>query len=67
MSGPPLPPVTRETAVDKVRLAEHGWNTRDAAKVALAYTSYLTVASEFVQGSVGGPSARLNRADFRDT
>lgn len=35
---PPLPPFTRETAVQKVRLAEDGWNTRDAAKVALAYT-----------------------------
>ena len=34
----PLPPFTRETAIQKVRLAEDGWNTRDAAKVALAYT-----------------------------
>ncbi|MGN6581262.1 MAG: DUF1348 family protein [Bordetella sp.] len=35
---PPLPPFTKETAIQKVRLAEDGWNTRDAAKVALAYT-----------------------------
>lgn len=35
---PPLPPFTLETAIQKVRLAEDGWNTRDAAKVALAYT-----------------------------
>ena len=35
---PPLPPFTRETALQKVRLAEDGWNTRDAAKVAMAYT-----------------------------
>lgn len=35
---PPLPPFTRESATQKVRLAEDGWNTRDAAKVALAYT-----------------------------
>ena len=35
---PPLPPFTRETAIQKVRLAEDGWNSRDAAKVALAYT-----------------------------
>jgi nuclear transport factor 2 (NTF2) superfamily protein len=35
---PPLPPFTRETALQKVRLAEDGWNTRDAAKVATAYT-----------------------------
>lgn len=38
MPRPPLPPFTRETAIEKVRLAEDGWNTRDAAKVALAYT-----------------------------
>ena len=37
-SRPPRPPFTHETAVQKVRLAEDGWNTRDAAKVALAYT-----------------------------
>jgi len=35
---PPLPPFTRETAILKVRLAEDGWNSRDAAKVALAYS-----------------------------
>jgi nuclear transport factor 2 (NTF2) superfamily protein len=38
VTRPPLPPFTRETAIEKVRLAEDGWNTRDAAKVALAYT-----------------------------
>lgn len=35
---PPLPPFTRDTALQKVRLAEDGWNSRDAAKVATAYT-----------------------------
>jgi nuclear transport factor 2 (NTF2) superfamily protein len=35
---PPLPPFTRETAVQKVRLAEDAWNGRDPEKVALAYT-----------------------------
>lgn len=35
---PPLPPFTLETAKEKVRLAEDGWNSRDAARVALAYT-----------------------------
>lgn len=35
----PLPPFTEETAIEKVRLAEDGWNSRDAAKVALAYTT----------------------------
>ena len=35
---PPLPPFTMATAVQKVRLAEDAWNTRDPARVALAYT-----------------------------
>ena len=35
---PPVPPFTHETAALKVRLAEDGWNSRDAGKVALAYT-----------------------------
>ena len=35
---PPLPPFTLETAIEKVRLAEDGWNTRDPEKVSLAYT-----------------------------
>jgi len=35
---PPVPPFTRETAVQKVRLAEDAWNTRDPERVALAYT-----------------------------
>jgi nuclear transport factor 2 (NTF2) superfamily protein len=35
---PPLPPFTPETAVQKVRLAEDAWNTRDPDKVSLAYT-----------------------------
>jgi len=38
MSRPPLPPFTRESAAEKVRLAEDGWNSRDPAKVAQAYT-----------------------------
>jgi uncharacterized protein len=35
---PPFPPFTLETAIQKVRLAEDGWNTRDPEKVSLAYT-----------------------------
>ena len=38
MSRPPLPPFTEETAIQKVRAAEDTWNTRDPARVALAYT-----------------------------
>lgn len=34
----PLPPFTEETARQKVQMAENAWNTRDPAKVALAYT-----------------------------
>lgn len=37
-SKPPLPPFTAETAIQKVRMAEDAWNTRDAARVALVYT-----------------------------
>ena len=35
---PPLPPFTHEAAVQKVRMAEDGWNGRNPEKVALAYT-----------------------------
>ncbi|MDP4034148.1 MAG: nuclear transport factor 2 family protein [Pseudorhodobacter sp.] len=35
---PPLPPFTRETAIQKVRMAEDAWNSRDPGRVSLAYT-----------------------------
>lgn len=35
---PPVPPFTEETALQKVRAAEDGWNSRDPASVSLAYT-----------------------------
>ena len=35
---PPLPPFTLETAIQKARMAEDAWNSRDPARVALAYT-----------------------------
>ncbi|MDO9106026.1 MAG: nuclear transport factor 2 family protein [Methylovulum sp.] len=35
---PPFPPFTRETAIQKVRMAENAWNNRDPERVALAYT-----------------------------
>jgi len=49
---PPLPPFTVETAVQKVRAAEDGWNGRNPAKVALAYTedSIWRNRSEFLKG-----------------
>ena len=37
MARPPIPPFDASTAIEKVRLAEDGWNTRDPAKVVLAY------------------------------
>jgi uncharacterized protein len=49
MPRPPLPPVTAETAAQKARMAEDGWNSRDPERVSLAYT----------------PDSRWrNRADF---
>ena len=49
---PPLPPFTRETAIQKVRLAEDAWNSRAPEKVALAYTidSRWRNRAEFVNG-----------------
>jgi nuclear transport factor 2 (NTF2) superfamily protein len=49
---PPFPPFTRESAMEKVRLAEDAWNTRDPAKVALGYTidSRWRNRSEFING-----------------
>ena len=38
MSRPPFPPFNLETARQKVRLAEDAWNSRDPARVVLAYT-----------------------------
>jgi hypothetical protein len=35
---PPTPPFTRETAIQKVRMAEDGWNSRDPQRVSLVYT-----------------------------
>jgi uncharacterized protein len=52
MSRPPLPPFTAETAAQKVRMAEDAWNTRDPARVSLAYTtdSRWRNRSEFLEG-----------------
>ncbi len=49
---PPLPPFTRESAIQKVRLAEDGWNSRDPQKVSLAYStdSRWRNRAEFVDG-----------------
>jgi nuclear transport factor 2 (NTF2) superfamily protein len=49
MSKPPFPPFTLDTAIQKVRMAEDAWNTRDPERVSLAYTE---------------DSAWRNRAEF---
>ena len=52
MTRPPLPPFTAESAALMVRAAEDGWNSRDPAKVALAYTpdSQWRNRAEFLRG-----------------
>ncbi|MGI9425197.1 MAG: DUF1348 family protein [Hyphomicrobiaceae bacterium] len=54
MTRPPLPPFTKETATQKVRAAEDGWNSRNPANVALAYTpdSEWRNRSDFIRGRV---------------
>jgi nuclear transport factor 2 (NTF2) superfamily protein len=51
-SRPPLPPFTHASAIQKVRAAEDGWNSRNAEKVALAYTvdSRWRNRADFLQG-----------------
>jgi hypothetical protein len=39
MTIPIQPPFTRETALGKVRAAEDAWNSRDPARVSLAYST----------------------------
>jgi uncharacterized protein len=47
-----VPPFTRQTAIEKVRLAEDSWNTRDPERVALGYSedAYWRNRAEFVVG-----------------
>ncbi|WP_201315106.1 nuclear transport factor 2 family protein [Dyella sp. EPa41] len=49
---PPVPPFTRETAIQKVRMAEDAWNTRDPERVSLVYTvdTHWRNRSEFLDG-----------------
>ncbi|AWN44452.1 DUF1348 family protein [Methylobacterium durans] len=49
---PPLPPFTQDSAIQKVRAAEDGWNGRNPEKVSLAYTidSRWRNRSEIFQG-----------------
>ena len=49
---PPFPPFNFDSATQKVRMAEDGWNNRNPEKVALAYTpnSQWRNRSEFIKG-----------------
>jgi nuclear transport factor 2 (NTF2) superfamily protein len=51
-SKPPFPPFDLESAKQKVRLAEDGWNSRDPKRVALAYSedTRWRNRAEFVNG-----------------
>ena len=48
----PLPPFTLETAKQKIQLAENAWNSKDAERVAKAYTidSEWRNRNEFIKG-----------------
>lgn len=52
MTRPPVPPFSHRSAVQKVRMAEDGWNSRDPAAVSLAYTtgSLWRNRSQFIEG-----------------
>jgi len=52
MSRPPFPPFDAQTAAQKARMAEDAWNSRDPARVALAYTedSRWRNRAEFIEG-----------------
>lgn len=52
MPRPPLPPFDADTAAQKVRMAEDAWNSRDPARVVLAYSedSRWRNRNEFLQG-----------------
>ena len=49
---PPLPPFDRAAAIQKARMAENAWNSRDPQKVSMAYTedSFWRNRSEFIRG-----------------
>jgi len=49
---PPVPPFDRDSAIQKVRLAEDAWNSRDPERVSLAYRadSVWRNRAEFITG-----------------
>ena len=67
-SRPPVPLFTHNSAVQKVRQAEDGWNSRDPQRIALAYSidSRWRNRSEFATGREE-ISALLTRKWVRET
>jgi nuclear transport factor 2 (NTF2) superfamily protein len=51
-TGPPVPPFTKESAIQKARLAEDSWNSRDPEKVSQGYSldSHWRNRAEFMNG-----------------
>jgi len=49
---PPLPPFNEQTAIQKIRMAEDAWNSRDPQRVSMVYTedTYWRNRAEFVNG-----------------
>jgi nuclear transport factor 2 (NTF2) superfamily protein len=49
---PPVPPFTKESAIQKARLAEDSWNSRDPEKVSQGYSldSHWRNRAEFMNG-----------------
>ena len=67
MTRPPLPPFDEASAIEKIRLAEDAWNSRDPKRVALAYTpeSKWRNRAEFITGR-GEIEAFLTRKWIRE-
>lgn len=61
----PLPPFTAETAAQKVQMAEDGWNSKNAEKVALAYSENTEWRNrnQFVKGRQGVINFLQNKWD----
>ena len=49
---PPLPPFNEQTAIQKIRMAEDAWNSRDPERVSMVYTedTYWRNRAEFISG-----------------
>ena len=64
---PPLPPFTRETAIQKIRAAEDAWNTRDPERVSLAYAVDSQWRNRSENGLMRRRHASINDLPIRDS